>query len=145
MGGRLGIGFALFGFVIITFAWNGAASIDFAQGQIPYLLSGGAFGIGLVIVGAALLITESSRRDRQELAQRLDRLNESLSALRSSDVASGATTSSSPQTANGEVVAGRRSFHDPSCRLASASDAEAQMSREEALELGLDPCRICEP
>jgi hypothetical protein len=78
LGGKLGMGFATAGFLLIVFAWNGAAGIDYVQGQLPYLISGGVAGLGLIVLGAALLIIESNRRDRVAVEQRLEELAASL-------------------------------------------------------------------
>src|SRR5260370_7946064 len=45
LGGQLGSLCIALGFIVILLGWNGAAGVDFTQGQIPYLLSGGAFGL----------------------------------------------------------------------------------------------------
>ena len=131
------------GFVVIGVAWNGAASIDFAQGQIPYLLSGGAAGLALVGVGMALILFESSRRSRVHLDQRLDRITR---LLEETNRARGAeNTNGHKTTQENLVVAGRSSYHLPSCRLVTDKDDQTLMTSEEAEELGLVPCRICEP
>ena len=36
-----GLALVVAGFIALFLAWNGAAGIDYVQGQIPYLLSGG--------------------------------------------------------------------------------------------------------
>ena len=67
LGGQLGLGFIAAGLLLIGLAWNGAAGVDFVSGQIPYLLSGGALGLGLIILGAAMIIVQNSRKDRSLL------------------------------------------------------------------------------
>src|SRR3954469_24318065 len=74
LGGKLGMGFAALGFFLIVVAWNGAAGVDYTQGQMPYLISGGIAGLGLIILGAALIVVESNRRDRVALEQRLEEM-----------------------------------------------------------------------
>lgn len=80
VGGRAGLGVALLGFLVIAFAWDGAAELDYAQGQLPYLLSGGFGGLGLVVLGAALVVADGHRRDRAALEQRLAELTDALRA-----------------------------------------------------------------
>jgi len=131
------------GFVVIGVAWNGAAGIDFAQGQIPYLLSGGAAGLGLIGVGMVLILFEGARRSRVHLDQRLDsiaRLLEEQNRARA-DGANGDRSHSK----NGFVVVGKSSFHLPTCRLVSGKEDQVLMTSEEAVELGLAPCRLCAP
>ena len=39
---HLAVGFTASGFLLIVMGWNGAASVDYVQGQVPYLISGGS-------------------------------------------------------------------------------------------------------
>ena len=64
LGGQLGIGLCLLGFLVIFFGWNGAASQDYLPAQLPYLISGGAVGLGIVVIGASLVIVQNHRADR---------------------------------------------------------------------------------
>lgn len=50
-----------------------------------------------------------------------------------------------PQADEALVVAGRSSFHDPSCHLVNTRDDLELMGRDEALRGGLKPCRVCKP
>ncbi|HWE57824.1 MAG TPA: hypothetical protein VG435_20140 [Acidimicrobiales bacterium] len=76
-----GLGGALVvaGFVVVVIGWVGASHTVLVAGQIPYLISGGLIGIGLIFVGAflyfghwvAVLVRESRERgaeDRDDLA-----------------------------------------------------------------------------
>ena len=81
LGGQLGLGCIGIGIILIGLGWNGAAGVDFAQGQIPYLLSGGALGLGLIITGATLIIVQNSRRDRVLIEAQLRELNQAVGRL----------------------------------------------------------------
>lgn len=141
MAGRIGMAFAAAGFVLILIAWNGAAGLDYAQGQIPYLISGGVGGLGLIVFGAALIVAESNRRDRALLERRLEELTVALGRLGTpAAVAAPGALPHGPL-----VVAGRTSFHDPSCHLVEGRDEGSYIGRAEAEESGLSPCRICNP
>lgn len=131
LGGRLGLAFVLAGFLLIVVAWNGAASLDYAQGQLPYLISGGVGGLALAVVGSALLIVENARRDRALLERRLEELI--LATGRAAAVGG-----------DGDVVAGASSFHRPDCRLVEDRGAD-RISRARAEEEGLAACRVCRP
>jgi hypothetical protein len=131
MGGRLGLGFVLAGFLLVVVAWNGAAGLDHPQGQLPYLISGGVGGLALVVVGSALLIVENARRDRALLERRLEELVRAMGRAAS-------------RGATGEVVAGALSFHRPDCRLAEERGTEL-VTRARAEAEGLDACRVCTP
>jgi hypothetical protein len=146
LGGQLGLGCAALGLLLIGIGWNGAASIDFVSGQVPYLLSGGALGLALVIVGVTLVIVQNGRRDRAILETQLRDLsgavNRLATALGSTSIASAGNGSTTP--AKGMVVAGGTSFHRPDCRLAEGKTLPA-MPVSAALAEGLTPCRICNP
>jgi hypothetical protein len=137
------LSFIAAGFAVIGLAWNGAASVDFAQGQIPYLLSGGAAGLGLIGVGMVLILFEGARRSRMHLDERLDRIAQLLEE--SDRVREDLSGGSASRSQNGYVVAGRSSFHIPTCRLVRDKVDQVVMTSDEALERGLTPCRICAP
>src|SRR5437762_2393677 len=81
LGGQLGLGCVALGLVFIGLGWNGAAGVDFVSGQIPYLLSGGAFGLALVIIGVGLIVVQNSRHDRSLVETQLRELNGSINRL----------------------------------------------------------------
>jgi hypothetical protein len=142
LGGQLGLGCIAGGLLLIGLAWNGAASVDFVSGQVPYLLSGGALGLGLVVLGAAMIVIQNSRRDRSLIEAQLKELNTAITRL------ANAVGGGGPGGHNGgsgpTVVLGRSSYHRPDCRLAQGKDLPtATIDAAEAD--GLSPCRICNP
>ncbi len=68
----VGLALCVGGFVAIGFGWSGAASKDCVQCQMPYLLSGGAAGIGLIAFGVAMMIMAQLRTEGRRLAERLE-------------------------------------------------------------------------
>lgn len=62
------------GFLLIALAWNGAASEFFVDKQIPFVVSGGLTGIGLIIAGCALAVVQEVRRSAAEVASHVDSL-----------------------------------------------------------------------
>jgi len=141
LGGQIGLGCIAVGLLIIGLAWNGAASVDFVSGQIPYLLSGGALGLGLVVLGSAMIVVQNSRRDRSLIEAQLKELNTAIARL------ANAVGGGGPGAHNGggpQVVLGRSSYHRPDCRL--ARDKDLPVATIEAAEAdGLSACRICTP
>jgi len=141
LGVQLGLGLIAAGLLFIGLAWNGAASVDFVSGQIPYLLSGGALGLGLIVMGAAMIIVQNSRKDRSIIEAELKELNTAITRL------ANAVGGGGPGAHNGggpRVVMGRSSYHRPDCRLAQGKDLPVA-TIEAAEEEGLSPCRICNP
>ena len=68
----LGLLIATGGGVAIGFGWAGAAQEGCVDCQIPYLLSGGAAGIGLIIFGVALLLLAQIRTESRRLGDRIE-------------------------------------------------------------------------
>lgn len=169
------------GFFMIVFAWNGASSLDFIQGQFPYLLSGAIPGMALIIVGAGTEYIQAVRQMTAQRAKQMSELNlamvrlaghvrdaggfpsvdETPAAIEAPErvaVAAGAPTapvgtsafaapvgaaSADEDPSSAQVIAGRSSFHLPTCHLVSGRDDMNAMSRLEAEGQGLNPCRVC--
>jgi hypothetical protein len=115
--------------------------VDFVSGQVPYLLSGGALGLGLIVLGAAMVVVQNSRHDRSLIEAQLKELNTAIARL------ANAVGGGGPGGHNGggpQVVLGRSSYHRPDCRLAQGKDLPVS-TIEAAEEEGLSPCRICQP
>ena len=78
-----GVVLLVIGGVMITLGWDGAAGLDYVQGQFPYLLSASVPGIALIIVGTTVLVLSTVRRDAAERAAQLEKLNASITELAS--------------------------------------------------------------
>ena len=141
----LGLIFA--GFLFLGVAWNGAAGVDFVQGQIPYLLSGGAVGLGLIILGASVLLFEAGRRATQRLEERLERLTEVIGAAGLGSGSNGRAAAAAPKEAPSPdaVVIGESSFHRQDCRLVEGKAELVYASLSDARDRGLNACRVCGP
>ncbi len=128
------------GFLLIYFAWNGAAEKDFIQGQFPYLLSGGLTGMGLILCGLTLVTTQSFRRDILTLQDRIEEL------LQQQAPAGGtAPLLTAVPDADDHFVTAGRTYHLPSCRTISGRSGLELVSAEDAVSRELTPCRVCRP
>lgn len=79
----VGIAIAALGFVLIAFAWGKVAGIaDNVALQLPYLVSGGLTGLGMVMVGVTIVNVAAKRRDAQERQQQTQLLADALTELR---------------------------------------------------------------
>lgn len=67
----LGLLFCLAGGVAITFGWAGTAQVTCVDCQVPYLISGGAGGVALVVLGTGLLVIAQLRIEGNRIAERL--------------------------------------------------------------------------
>ena len=148
-GNRLGLVVIAVGLVVIGIGWNGAAGsggevnhVPVVQAQLPWLLSGGFLGLGIVILGAAMVIANAYRESEARLSARFEQLLGALEREPGLTAQADAASSSPP----GElVVAGSASFHRPDCRLVKGRSEARLIDVSTALDLGLDPCRICRP
>jgi hypothetical protein len=140
-GGRLALLIIALGLLIIGLAWNGAAGIPVLAAQTPYVLSGLGLGLGLVIVGAALMLVQSGREDRERLEAKFDAL---LDAMQRGGSVTGATAAA-PADLAGLVVAGTASYHVPGCRLVDGREDTTYLTPDEARSRFLTPCRVCQP
>lgn len=132
----LGLVFLLAGFLAIGLGWNGMAREACADCQLPFLLSGGAVGLGFILLGGTLLIAAQFRDERLKLAETLREVGTAISK------AVGASAGS----AGGDlVVAGKSTYHRANCRLVEGKTDVDHVSVEVARLNGLSPCRVCNP
>lgn len=136
-----GIGMLLGGGLLIVLGWNGAASFDRVPAQIPYLISGGLGGLALVAVGGALIVVHAVRQDLARLSRQLDRLSEAVHA----GTGTGLGPTAVPDDSATRVVAGRTTYHRPTCRVIEGRSDLQAMATHAARARGLTPCRICRP
>ncbi|HEX9235575.1 MAG TPA: hypothetical protein VF972_04785 [Actinomycetota bacterium] len=139
----LGLAFCVAGFVAIGLGWNGMARVACPDCQLPYLLSGGATGLGLIIFGATLLVMGQMRADRLRAESHLEEMVERLRP--SAAVAATLRTEPSEQDGQSMVVAGPAAYHRPDCRLLRGKFDLPSLSIEDARDSGLAPCRVCNP
>ena len=69
------------GFVMILVAWGRLADETAVALQLPYVVSGAVGGLGLIMVGLALVTVQYKRRDAAALREQLDELNSVLRVL----------------------------------------------------------------
>ncbi|MGH2759487.1 MAG: hypothetical protein ACRDKJ_07965 [Actinomycetota bacterium] len=130
------------GFLALYLGWNGAANRNCVDCQIPYLISGGMTGLGLIATGIAVLVVQNGRRNRVEIEQKLDVIAE---ALEGSSGNPGRAKTAARATRGGDVVAGVTSYHRPGCRLVEGRGEAERMSVGDAKAAGLTACRVCSP
>ena len=137
----LGLLFIALGFVFIGKAWDGAASINFVQGQIPYLLSGGFLGLALVITGCTLIFLTTLRSERRALHEKFDEVATLLGRNLNRMSASAAGSAVGAE----QVVAGATVYHRAGCRILEGKEEAVTITVQQAAAEGLSPCRSCEP
>lgn len=122
------------GFAVIGIGWAGAAKLTCVDCQLPYLLSGGAVGLGLIVFGIGMLVMAQVRTEGRRWAARLEQ-------------AFGARSLSAGSAAPGSllVVVGRSTYHRPDCRLIAGKSDLPLMPLDAARMQGMSPCRVCDP
>jgi hypothetical protein len=78
---HVGLGLVASGFLLILFAWAKVAGLDSVPQQLPYLLSGGITGLGLILVGLAVVHVGALHAAERERARELDRLANLVESL----------------------------------------------------------------
>jgi hypothetical protein len=78
----IGLGVAALGFLVIAFAWGKVAALLDVSLQMPYVVSGGLTGLGLVMVGMTVVNVAARRQDAAERARQVEELQAVLRELR---------------------------------------------------------------
>lgn len=133
------------GIVLVILGWYGTAYTNIITEQIPYLISGGLLGLGLIILAGVLAASGAQKRDNDELRRDLTR------AIRALEFASGQPVDErlarTPVSANGHLVfvlPGGRSFHEAGCPIIEGKPTVDEMPQGEAITEGYAACKLCD-
>ena len=131
------------GVILVLLGWYGAAHTNIMTEQIPYLISGGLLGLGLIIVAGVLSVQTSIERDNAELRRVIAR------ALANAADPNGSAPDdalAAPKVlTNGHVfvVPGGRSYHAPGCPITEGKDGTEAFVLAQATAAGYAVCRLC--
>ena len=78
----IGVAVTVIGFVLILIAWGQTAGEVNVALQVPYLISAGLTGLGLVMVGVTIVNISAKRRDSALREQQTELLADALRELR---------------------------------------------------------------
>ena len=149
----LGYVFVAIGIVLLLTAYLGVSREVLVAKQIPYLVSGGLFGLAFVTLGSRLLLIEDLRRD----AGRLDRLERAVADLHAAllsrpDAPSPYVDGTSRTSSNGHnrteavlALTGGDSFHRPDCPIIEGKESARPLTTSAAQKKGLHACPMCQP
>jgi hypothetical protein len=143
-----------FGVIVILLAWHGAAHARVEQQQIPYMVSGGFIGLGLMIAGGLLFwahwlyrIYDQADLQHQELIEAINRLSVGSGDGGGNGVSAGPAperaTRSSARGAQYVATATGSNFHRANCSVVAGRRGLRKISASDAASM--QPCRICEP
>jgi hypothetical protein len=137
------------GIIVVLLGWYGASQTPYVFEQVPYLISGGLLGVGLVFLGAFFYFThwvtqlvKEHRVQSVAVVEALQRLQDEVSRQAAATAAPVAVSANGVAadvplvaTASGTMA------HRPDCvvvagktRLRSVDEAD-----------GLNPCKLCDP
>jgi hypothetical protein len=133
----------------IILGWLGAANTPFLFEQVPYMISGGLLGMGLMLMGGLLYVGSWLARLAEQSRDEADKVRELIDVLR-------ADLAATPGRAV-DAVARREAglpallvatptgtmFHRPDCSVVSNRDDLHEVDPE--AETNMSPCKICEP
>ena len=74
----VGIAVAAAGFAMIMYTWGEVAALTVVPYQMPYLVSGGLVGMGLILVGLTLVNINAKRQDGAARQRQLGQVREVL-------------------------------------------------------------------
>ncbi|TBR17579.1 MAG: hypothetical protein EPO57_08985 [Chitinophagaceae bacterium] len=77
----IGIALTVLGFVLVMIAWGQTAGQTNVALQVPYLISAGLSGLGLVLVGLTVVNVAAKRRDALLREQQMQLLSDALREL----------------------------------------------------------------
>ena len=138
------------GGILLLVAYLGVSREVIVARQIPYLVSGGLFGLGAITLGGRLLLIEDLRRD----SGRLDRLEKAVQELHQvllyrpdapSSAEASATAVNGAPASTLVVLPGGESFHRPDCPVVGDKATGRSVTAETAKRKGLNACPLCQP
>jgi hypothetical protein len=131
----VGLATTVLGVIIVILGWSGAANTTVLQYQLPYIISGGILGVGLIVLGGMYQIGYALWLQQQKV---LKTLTDSLE--RQGPVVAAVATDDAGQVV---VVPGGTSYHVEGCRITTSKPGARRLALPTAEREGLKPCRIC--
>ena len=138
----LSLAFVFAGFVAIVLGWIGMSRSAAMDEQLPFIVSGGMGGIGLIAFGVGILLVAQIRTERQNLTAVLEIMARAVAKVTGGGPL--AEEEGGPP-ADTLVVAGPSTFHKPDCKLVRRKPGLDRLTIRVARSTGLSPCRVCDP
>jgi hypothetical protein len=140
------------GVIVVLFGWWGAAHTPYVFEQVPYLISGGLLGLGMVFLGAFLYFThwvtqlvKEQRAQSEAVLDALQALTDEVTAgrARTPRAAGAVANGARPDAAARSLVATERGSmaHRPECVVVAGKGELRTVTTAD----GLTACKLCEP
>lgn len=138
---RIGWVLAGLGIVAVVVAWSQTSDELFVARQVPYLISGGLGGLGLIVLGGVFLTTN----DLYRYTDRLDRVERKVDDIHRALVAAGEIERfGDADLAAAVVLPSGTTFHRSGCPAVNGKAAEL-MTVAAAIKAGRTACKLCGP
>jgi hypothetical protein len=136
------------GLVLILVGWNGASHTPNLYEQIPYAISGGLFGLGLLFLGSfcyfAHWVTELVKEHRAQSAAIVEAIGRLEEVMRSTPAATAVASAATPVLRNGRALVATEKgtmAHRVDCVVVAGKAGVHAVSVAD----GLEPCKLCDP
>lgn len=138
------------GLVVVLLGWWGASHTPYVFEQLPYLISGGLLGVGMVFLGAffyfAHWMTQLVKEHRVQsvaMLEALQRLQDRLTESAAGPAAPRAARANGAHSDAPLLVATERGTmaHRPDCVVVAGKAGLRRVSEAD----GLTACKLCEP
>ena len=136
------------GLAMILLGWYGAAHSSYLFEQVPYLISGGLLGLGLVMAGGLLYfgswIARSAAQQQKQGEEVAELLREIRDGMRTGPVTVPSARKAASRNGSSPFVATAKGgmLHRPDCAVVAGRDDLRSIS---ASGEGLAPCSLCSP
>lgn len=143
----VGIALLPVGLTALAMGWLGVASNGYVFLQLPYVVSGGMVGLGLLVASGTIYLASwisraaaVQRRQNEELLRAVTQLHQALTAT--------SVTGGGPGGTNGHGVVAFLAtpsgtmFHRPDCAIVTGRDDLHEVAPDAA---GMKPCGMCDP
>jgi hypothetical protein len=156
---RPALGWILLGLgaLALFLGWYGVSGQSLPAKQLPYLISGGLTGLGLIVVGSVVLATAHLRRQLERLDGIERKMNDLYALLvlepppdsaGPSAKAAGftdAAVTAAAQPAGYLALPTGSTFHRASCPLVTGKAAAVGVDEAAIAARALEPCPVCDP
>lgn len=136
----------ILGVVFVMLGWYGAAHTNIITEQIPYLISGGLLGLGLIIVAGFVASFSVLEQENRELRREIARSLATARAAGAAPVGPAPIAGIAPSD-NGHVfvVPGGRTYHEPGCPIVEGKEGVQEFEPAQAVGSGYTACKLCGP